>query len=137
MLDIPNLEDEQMNRARHLISLALVFALASVGLTAQAQRTTTRTSRYQINQIINRLESDNNRFGSTFNSTLNNSSIDNTRRERNGDIYVNDLATAIAQLRDRNSRRQATTADAQLVLDRATLVDNFLRRNQLGGQANT
>jgi len=126
-----------MNRARHFISLALVFALASVGLTAQAQRTTTRYTRYQISQIISRIESDTNRFGSTFNSTINNSSIDNTRRERNGDVYVNDLSTAIGQLRDRNNRRVATVADAQLVLDRATLVDNFLRRNQLGGQADT
>jgi hypothetical protein len=126
-----------MNRTRHFISLALVFALASVGLTAQAQRTTTRYTRYQISQIISRVESDASRFGSTFNSAVNDSDIDNTNRERNGDIYVNDLATAIGQLRDRNYRRAATTADVQLVLDRATLVDNFLRRNQIGGQTDT
>ena len=128
-----------MNRARNIISLTLVFALASIGLTAQAQRTTTtsRSARYQLTQIINRIEADTSRFGSSFNNTVNDSNIDNTRRERNGDVYVNDLSTAISQLRDRFNRRQATTADAQLVLDRATLVDSFLRRNQVGGQAST
>jgi hypothetical protein len=111
--------------------------MACVGLTAQAQRTTTRTTRYQIDQVLRRVETDADRFRSSFSNAVNNSNIDNTRRERNGDVYVNDLATAVSQFRDRFNRRQATSADAQLVLDRATLVDSFLRRNQLGGQVDT
>lgn len=128
-----------MNRARNFISVALVLALASVGLTAQAQRARTGYTRYQIEQIIRRVETDSDRFRTTLNDAVDRSSIDNTRREQNASIYVNDFATAVSQLRDRFNNRQATAADAQLVLDRATLVENFMRRNQnqLGGQVDT
>jgi hypothetical protein len=126
-----------MDKARRIISLALVIALVSLGSVARAQRTTTSYTRYQINQIIQRVENDTNRFRTTYGDAINSSNVDNTRREQNGDMYVTDLTNAVAQLRTRFSRRQAVTADAQLVLDRATLVDTFLRRNQLGGQVDT
>jgi hypothetical protein len=128
-----------MNRARHFISVALVLALASVGLTAQAQRARTGYTRYQINQIIRRVETDSDRFSITLNDAINRSNIDNTRREQNASVYVSDFTSAVAQLRARFNRRQAVMADAQLVLDRATLVENFMRRNQnqLGGQVDT
>ncbi|MFN2598108.1 MAG: YMGG-like glycine zipper-containing protein, partial [Pyrinomonadaceae bacterium] len=125
-----------MNNARRIISVALVLALASLGLTtAQAQRTA--YSRYQQSQIIRRLGDDAARFRTTLSDAMNNGAIDSTRREQNGDVYVTDFFNATAQLRDRFNRRAATTADVQLVLDRATLVNNFLRRNQFGGQVDT
>jgi hypothetical protein len=124
-----------MNNARRIISLTLVFALVSLGLTAQAQLT--RNTRYQQDQLIRRVENDATRFRTTLADAMNNSNVDNTRREQNGDIYVSDLLNATAQLRDRFNRRQATASDVQLVLDRATLVNNFLRRSQLGGQVDT
>jgi hypothetical protein len=124
-----------MNNARRIISLTLVFALVSLGLTAQAQLT--RNTRYQQDQLIRRVENDATRFRTTLADAMNNSNVDNTRREQNGDIYVSDLLNATAQLRNRFNRRQATASDVQLVLDRATLVNNFLRRSQLGGQVDT
>src|SRR5205814_3183784 len=41
-----------------------------------------------------------------------------------------DFQQAVAQLRDRLNRRQATDADVQLVLDRAARIDGFLQRHQ-------
>jgi hypothetical protein len=127
----------EMERTRRIISLALVCALVSLGSVAQAQRTATGYSRYQIGQIINRVQSDTDRFRATFTDAVNQSNIDNTRREQNADVYLNDLTSAVSQLRSRFDRRQAVAADAQLVLDRATLVENFMRRNQFGGQVDT
>jgi hypothetical protein len=126
-----------MKQARRIIALALVLALAGLGSTTQAQRTTGGYTRYQISQIITRVENDTNRFRATFGDAINQGSIDDQGREQNANIYVSDLTSAVAQLRARFSRRQATAADAQLVLDRATLVDTFLRRNQIGGQVDT
>ncbi|MDT7542965.1 MAG: hypothetical protein QOE33_2869 [Acidobacteriota bacterium] len=126
-----------MKKARRIISLALVLALASIGSTAQAQRTGTGYTRYQISQIITRVESDTNRFRTTFGNAINQGNINDQGREQNANLYVNDLTNAVVQLRTRFSRRQAVAADAQLVLDRAMLVDTFLRRNQIGGQVDT
>lgn len=124
-----------MNRVRSINSLALICALLSLGAVAQAQRTTNSYTRYQIGQIINRVQSDTDRFRTSYANSANQSNVDSTRREQNADVYLNDLASAVSQLRSRFDRRQAVAADAQLVLDRATLVENFMRRSQLGGQA--
>jgi hypothetical protein len=123
-----------MNNARRIISTALMLAFVTTGLTAQAQRA--RVNRYQVAQVIGRVQSDTARFRTDLDNAIRNSRIDNTRRENNINLYITDFVNATAQLRARNDRRVATIADVRLVLDRATLVDNFLRRNQLEGNVN-
>ncbi|HVG28997.1 MAG TPA: YMGG-like glycine zipper-containing protein [Pyrinomonadaceae bacterium] len=114
--------------------MTLLLAFVSAGLTAQAQRA--RADRYQVAQIISRVESDTTRFRADLDNAIRNSRIDNTRRENNINLYISDFVSATAQLRARNDQRRATAADVRLVLDRATLVDNFLRRSQLEGNVN-
>ena len=123
-----------MTNARRIISVALVLAFVTTGLTAQAQRT--RVNRYEVAQIITRVQSDTARFRTDLDYAIRNSRIDNTRRENNINLYITDFVNATTQLRARNDQRRATVADVRLVLDRATLVDNFLRRNQLEGNVN-
>ncbi|MCA1628880.1 MAG: hypothetical protein LC774_00615 [Acidobacteria bacterium] len=123
-----------MNHARRIISAALLLAFVTTGLTAQAQRA--RVNRFQVAQIISRVQSDTARFRTDLDYAIRNSRIDNTRRENNINLYITDFVNATTQLRTRNNQRRATVADVRLVLDRATLVDNFLRRNQLEGNVN-
>src|SRR2546421_468857 len=57
------------------------------------------------------------------------------RRADNANLYLRDLEQATNQLRYRFNNRTARTADVQLVLDRATLVNNFMNRSQLDAAA--
>ncbi|HEX8071366.1 MAG TPA: hypothetical protein VF546_15530 [Pyrinomonadaceae bacterium] len=119
-----------MKYFRQTVSLALVLALLSIGLTAQAQR---RGYGYgnsaRIDQLIRNVESGAARFRTTLDAALNNNgSVYGSRRADNINTYVQDFDQALGQLRTRFDRRTARAADVQLVLDRATLIDNFLNR---------
>ncbi len=118
-----------MYRIRQTISFVLLMALLSVGLSAQAQRRTTRQSYTQLDQLIRNVESSTATFSSSLNAAISNSRIGSTRRADNASLYVSDLQRAVSQLRYRFDRRTARAADVQLVLDRATLINNFMNRN--------
>jgi hypothetical protein len=122
-----------MNTLRRTIALSLVFVMASFGVAgAQTTRTRARQNYYQIDQVLSRVESDTATFRNSLADAVNNSRIDDTRREQNLNTYVTDFVSATTQLRSRVNSRRAAAADVQYLLDRATLVDNFMRRNQLG-----
>src|ERR1041385_7771043 len=120
-----------MNRIRRTVSLALVFALAGLGLTtAQAQRTYGTYNR-QAGELIRRVETSTANFQSSLNDALNRGRYNNTNT---GDVgnYTQSLRTAVAQLRDRFDRRVAVAADVQNVLQQAALVHSFLPNNRMG-----
>ena len=118
-----------MNRFKQTISLGLMLAMLSIGLTAQAQRP--RLNNYQLDQLIRSVEDNAARFNSSLNTALSNYSYNSPRRAENVNTYVSDFNRALSQLRTRFNRRMARAADVQLVLDRASLIDNFMNRNQL------
>jgi hypothetical protein len=124
-----------MNRIRQAFSLALVFVLAGLGMMAQAQRRTYGTTNQQTRLLIRRIENRTNIFRSSLSAALDNSRIDGTQREDNINQFVSDFESATNQLRDRINSRQVVVADAQNVLDRAALIDSFMRRNRLNAQA--
>ncbi|MFL6208812.1 MAG: hypothetical protein ACJ74W_08170 [Pyrinomonadaceae bacterium] len=121
-----------MKHIRQAVAFTLMLALLSISMTAQAQirRTAPRLSYTQIGDIISRLEQESDRFNTRVSAELNNNTTYGTRRQGNISTYVNDYQNALQQLRDRYNRRMARTADAQLVLDRAMLVDNAINRNR-------
>jgi len=122
-----------MNRFRQTVSLVLMLAMLSIGLTAQAQRP--RLNNYQLNQLIRNVEDGAVRFRSSLNTALDDYRYNSPRRADNVNTYVSDFNQALSQLRTRFNRRMARAADVQLVLDRATLIDNFMNRNQLDSTA--
>jgi hypothetical protein len=125
------MEGKFMHRIRQTISLVLLMALVSAGLTAQAQRRRTRVNNAQLDQVIRNVENSAERFRSSLDTSLNNSRVGNSRRADNVNTYERDFEQALAQLRDRFNRRMARAADVQLVLDRATLINNFMNRGRL------
>jgi hypothetical protein len=124
-----------MNQMRRIFSLALVMALACIGLTAQAQRRTYRGTDQQVRQLIARIESRTNVFRSDLDSRLDRSRIDGTRQEDDINQLVGNFENATNQLRDRFNSRRSVSGDVQSVLDQAALIDSFVRRNRLGVRA--
>ncbi|HKQ50988.1 MAG TPA: YMGG-like glycine zipper-containing protein [Pyrinomonadaceae bacterium] len=123
-----------MNRVRRIFSAGVLFmlALAGVGMEAQAQR---RGRNSQVRLLVNRLETRTDAFRNSLANALDQSTIDNTRREDNVNQLTSDFESAVDQLNSRVQSRQFSTADIQLVLDRASPVDRFMRRNRVAGQA--
>jgi hypothetical protein len=120
---------------RRMFSLALVLALACIGMTAQAQRRTYRGTDQQVRQLITRIESRTNVFRTDLDARLDRSRIDGTRQEDDINQLVGNFENATNQLRDRFNSRQSVSADVQSVLDQAALIDSFVRRNRLGARA--
>src|ERR1051325_5577285 len=127
-----------MNRIRQIFSLTLVLLLAGLSATAQTQRRY-RVSNYQVRQLISRIQSRTDIFRGDVDAALNNGQVNRTDNGNynGGDIrtFVTDFQSATSQLLDRVNNRQVNSADVQNVLDRAALIDSFLRSNRLGGQA--
>lgn len=108
------------------IKKPLVALLAMVVLSAGATLTKAQGQPYRgtfrsVRQLVLRIENRTDVFQNTLNAQ-------NQTRTGGEDINVltQDLDTAVRQLRERFDQRQATTADAQEVLNRAALVDRFL-----------
>ncbi|HJU54372.1 MAG TPA: YMGG-like glycine zipper-containing protein [Pyrinomonadaceae bacterium] len=128
-----------MNRVRRIFSLSvmLLLTLASVGMEAQAQRRGTRSRDRQVRELVRRIEMRTDTFRSSIDNALDRSTIDNTRREDNINQLVTDFESVVDQLNGRVQNRQASAADVQLVLDRASPIDRLVRRNRVGARAET
>ena len=125
-----------MNRVSKFISVALVLALTGLSVSAQVQRRNLGRDQ-QARQLIRRIESRTDAFRNSVATALDQSRIDGTRREDNINQLVADFDNATNTLRERVNSRQAVAADVQSVLDQAALIDRFMRRNRLGGSAET
>ena len=122
-----------MNRFKQTVSIVLMLALVSIGLTAQAQRP--RLNNYQLDGLIRNVENVAVQFRSSLNAALSDYNYNYPGRTNNINAYMSDFNQALSQLRTRFNRRVARTADVQLLLDRATLIDTFMNRNQLDASA--
>jgi CHASE3 domain sensor protein len=58
--------------------------------------------------------------------------LNGSNREDNINQFVRDFEQATDHLRDRFDKGQRITADVQEVLNRASRIDNFMRRRRLG-----
>lgn len=113
-----------MRKISKTIFLALLVAVVSVG-TSVGQYTASTAS---IQDIVRRIQTDTNNLR---NSAQNAADRGNYRVSELNQLIANfDVATV--QLDRRLSARRATSADARLVLDRATLLDNFFVNNRIG-----
>jgi hypothetical protein len=125
-----------MNRIRQTISVALVIALAGVGVLIQAQNQRSyRMNDRAMQQLIQRIETGADRFRVDLAAALDQSRLDNTQREDNVNQLVADFEQSTNQLRERVNQRSASASDVQAVLDRAARIDNFMQRRRLGGEA--
>ena len=94
-----------------------------------------RVADRDVQSVIQRLENSTDRFKNQMGRALNNSNIDNTRREDSINYMVSEFETATNRLRENFNSRRSTAADAQEVFNRGALIDRFMRNNQLPNQA--
>jgi hypothetical protein len=118
-----------------MIVTALVLALASAGMTVQAQ--TYNRSQRSTRQLIRRIEQRTAVFRASVDATLDSSRIDGTRREDNINQFMRDFEQSVSNLSDRFRSRQAVAADVQDVLTRAADINSFMQRNRLSTRAQT
>lgn len=120
-----------MNITRKTIVTILAMGLMLAGITAMAQQRSYRGTYQSVQQLIHRIEDRTDLFRNSLDSALDQSSVDGTNTEDNINLFVRDFDTAVTRLRERFDRRQSTSADAQEVLNRAVVIDRFMRRRQL------
>jgi outer membrane lipoprotein SlyB len=124
-----------MNKIRQSFSAALLLALVAMCATAaQAQRPYRMNDR-QVEAALRRVETDADRFRSSFASALDRSRFNGTSTEDQLNGYVQGFETATDQLRSRFNNRTAAGADVENVLTQAAYLNDFMMRNRLGARA--
>jgi len=123
-----------MTRLGPVVALAAALALAS-GNTALAAQQPTRSSDQQVKDLLSRIDKRTDTFRSSFDRAIDRNPINGSRAEEQINQSVEDLEQATDRLRDRVNDHQSATADAEEVLNRASLIDTFMRRNQLDASA--
>ncbi|MFL6254356.1 MAG: YMGG-like glycine zipper-containing protein [Pyrinomonadaceae bacterium] len=127
-----------MNIIRQTISVALVVGMLSLGLASTQAQTTQRPYRMsdrQVENALRRVETDADRFRSSFATALDRSRWNGTSTEDQLNTYVQNFETATDQLRSRFNSRNAVAADVENVLRQAAFLNEFMMRNRLDMQA--
>jgi len=89
-----------------------------------------RVTDREVDQILKRIEKQSDKFRSALDSALDKSRFDGTRQEDNINQFVKNFYNDTKRLRDRFEEHKSTAADVQSVLDRASIIDEFMRRNR-------
>lgn len=82
-------------------------------------------------QILNQIENRTDRLRDSLDSTLDDSRLNGSNREDNINQFVRDFEQATDRLRDRFDRGQRISDNVQEVLNQASRIDNFIRRQRL------
>jgi len=90
-----------------------------------------RVTDREVDQILKQIEKQSNKFRSALDSALDKSRFDGTRQEDNINEFVKNYYSETKRLRDRFEEHKSTAADVQSVLDRASIIDEFMSRNRL------
>ena len=90
-----------------------------------------RISDKQVEDLIHRIESQSDQFRKSLDRALDKSRFDGTRREDDINAFVKEFYKETKTLHDHFDSHKSTTVDVQTVLDRASRIDAFMRRNRL------
>lgn len=129
--------------------MTAIILLAGISVTADAGQWRNRNNRrgdrnerqYRVNEreaknLVKRIENGADRFKRSLDRALDHSRIDGSRQEDNINQYVRDFEEATNRLRDRvNDNNRAEARDAEEVLSRGRVIDNFMRRQRLDSRA--
>ena len=113
-----------------LVVLLAVVVLSAGATLTQAQRRGYRGTFRSVRQLILRIENRTDVFRNSLDAQ--NRGRVNGTSGTNIDNLVQELETAVVQLRVRFDRKETTAADAQEVLDRAAVIDRLMGRDIRG-----
>jgi hypothetical protein len=128
------LKGRKMKNSKRIMSVLILFALAIIGVSAQAQAQSSRVFTRQVGGILQRLGQSSNRFRDSLNNGLVSDRIDETRPQNDINSFEPAFESAIDQFRDKFTRRVAGAADVQNILQKASIVNGFMTRNRLNPQ---
>jgi archaellum component FlaC len=125
-----------MKTKTSLIAMA-VAVLWMVGTTAQGQviGQPYRLSDKDVEKIIHRVENQANTFRKSLDASLDRSRLDGTKREDDINAFIKAFDEQTKQLHDRFDDHKSVAADVEAVLDRASSIDSFVRRQPLNDRA--
>ena len=126
-----------MSRMKFIMIAVLITALPGLtGATlAQSNERPYRMNDSQVEKILHSVEKDAKTFRSSLDHTLDQSRLNSTGQEDEVNAFIKDFEAATKQLHERFDNRQSAAGDVQNVLDRASRIDEFMRRNPLDRRA--
>ncbi len=121
-----------MKNLKHFVSIFILITLSSICLNAQTQR---QPNRRQVTDILQRLTQSSNTFRNSLTTARSRGRTANIGTEDNGTAIVRDFDAATNQLRTRFTSRRSVGSEVQNVLQKASAVNDFMARTQLGRTA--
>ena len=119
-----------MRTIKRFLPILMLLVLGTASSQAQTQRAYRGTFQ-SVRQLILRIESRTTVFRTNLDASLDRSPMNNSRAEDNINSFVRDFDDSVRRLHERFDRRESTASDAQEVLNRASFINNFLRRRPL------
>ena len=113
------------------LSVSMLLTLST--MSSLAQRTT--VIRTNVRQIIRNLETDTDTYKRSLDHALDRSPLDGTRSEDEINEYVKQFEHATDKLKDRAEDQKYAPNLAREVLVRGRSINTFMRKHQLGGDA--
>jgi HAMP domain-containing protein len=117
-----------------VVVMAIVGSICAMGSNANAQFGRSNLSRAQVDRLIRNVEERVDRFVVQFDYALDNSRLNNTRREDNLNQRARDLESATDELRrefDRNDSRRENSAEVRKCLNIASDINAAMRNRRL------
>ena len=118
-------------RKRFVTGALSIVCLVLLSLSAQAQRRVSRGTNQSVRQVVLRIENRTSLFRNSVRIWSERNSAQTYGGNEDINLFVRDFDDSVRTLRDRLDRRQATSSDAQEVLNRATRIDQFMRSRTL------
>lgn len=119
-----------MNRMKTIFAVIVAFALMGLPATVMASaQHPYRLSEQQMKNLLQRLESDADRFRTSVDQALDRSRIDGSKAEDNINQLMKDFHAAADRLKDRFDDNQTVSTNVEEVLRRSVAIDNFLWRH--------
>jgi hypothetical protein len=117
--------------------MMLVLTLAGFGAVTgvRAQNRAPRMNQRQMQQLLRRIETRADRFSNSLENALDRSPMNGTAREDEVNKLLTDFEQATDQMRDRFNSNSLSAPDVEFVLQRAALLDSFMRGNRLANRA--
>ena len=119
-----------MRTIRKTTFMALLVMLAVAGM-ANSSKAQYGTNNAAVQDLVRSIQT----RTATLRNRVQNASDRGNYRAADLTQLIADFDSATSQLQRRASTRRTTSADAQLVLDRGALIDNFFANNRLGNAA--
>ncbi|MBS1792628.1 MAG: hypothetical protein JSS81_02170 [Acidobacteria bacterium] len=118
-----------ISKLNGFVFLILLSILFSTGLTVSAQVRAYRVSDGQVQTVINRLETRTDDFRRELDRSSDNRR-NNAQWRDDLNSYVGDFEKATDNLKNNFTSRRSSAGDVQDVLNRAGVIDGYLRRNR-------